>query len=816
MQTICLPQFLSIYRYWCNNVNTTSNATQDYQNEGIRTAVELSLQDCSTLLELIVGKLLQCRRRAQVLNVDMLREKLLSDGCYFEEEQLENLFDVFLKYSLLSNDGFINLKLIHEIFKPENMPKDVSKRDSKLLYSITSRLRVLYEPLKEVLLRVKGVVAVADTISEEEFTSAIKICGLIISRGDAHMLWRHLISLAYPSAMMTTAVPNKLAIADLHCALFQPGQEAAPYSFDSPNMQQHDLNLRRLRKPIASTGAVAGTNPMDSVFKDACYHEREVAATPTSTSTPTTGRRHGVLKYDDEAESGGQSQKVRNTTVTTLPVSNLQSRVMKRLAELPQEQVLSYFEYLQRHCSQSSSKQAPVITRSVMTEALALQGIHMSRSQAEELWATLLNVGRTEGPRESAIGFHSRRREASDYLTLEDCLAALGLLGRFRMFTAASSLSPVDSKLLQSKDDAKYNKTLADYLPPPSSSHEMHSEENKVASTDAVSTSAPTVAVSSPMDTDIGQKPKGVQEVVSSKLFIPTDVVPSATMRTEVALPRGASGESSDPPTAHIHTQATTPSPTLPPRSSVLVNDSFSRRLRKAASPVKTTSLANHATSYSMADILSMQPDDTGDSIHNRSNKYESITTLGKGRGVYSVRPATALFYFGVAERCLDLDDDDALLIGNRLAANNDYILREQLKAKLQASSSVRGEKFRLLALAPVLRMRLRRGLETGKGVTQWDGVPDVCSVSDLSRVLEVINVNITRDEAAFIAKECSSKKSGCHYDTNTSSADTAANLAAVKDRGKQSGNSSSMTATTATEMGLKLSAAILYMSDLL
>jgi hypothetical protein len=65
-----------------------------------------------------------------------------------------------------------------------------------------------------------------------------------------------------------------------------------------------------------------------------------------------------------------------------------------------------------------------------------------------------------------------------------------------------------------------------------------------------------------------------------------------------------------------------------------------------------------------------------------------------------------SIFGFTAAPKRYDIRyylalDDDARLIRNNRADRNDSILREQLKTKLQASSSVRGEKFRLLALAP-------------------------------------------------------------------------------------------------------------------
>jgi hypothetical protein len=77
------------------------------------------------------------------------------------------------------------------------------------------------------------------------------------------------------------------------------------------------------------------------------------------------------------------------------------------------------------------------------------------------------------------------------------------------------------------------------------------------------------------------------------------------------------------------------------------------------------------------------------------------------------------------------------------------------------------------------------------------------------------VSTSLAMRRLSFIAEDCSSRKSSS-YDANTSSAGASATVTAVKDKGKQNLNGSSVTATSATEMGLKLSAAILYSSDLL
>jgi len=130
-----------------------------------------------------------------------------------------------------------------------------------------------------------------------------------------------------------------------------------------------------------------------------------------------------------------------------------------------------------------------------------------------------------------------------------------------------------------------------------------------------------------------------------------------------------------------------------------------------------------------------------------------------------------------------------------REAAARAARLQASLRQKLAASRSVQGDRLRLIALVPNLRVRLRNQLSKGRLGHSWDGALDYCTVPELVRLLMQIDLELSKDEAEFVANESAN--------TGGAEADAAAAAAAVAHG-------------VVLERGVKLAQVILYLSDLL
>jgi len=80
--------------------------------------------------------------------------------------------------------------------------------------------------------------------------------------------------------------------------------------------------------------------------------------------------------------------------------------------------------------------------------------------------------------------------------------------------------------------------------------------------------------------------------------------------------------------------------------------------------------------------------------------------------------------------------------------------LKNSLKRKLFDSNKVLGDKVNLFALTSTLRQRQRHAL--GRGQASWDATPDYCTVKELIKLLETIDIAITFEEAKFICSNSS------------------------------------------------------------
>lgn len=80
--------------------------------------------------------------------------------------------------------------------------------------------------------------------------------------------------------------------------------------------------------------------------------------------------------------------------------------------------------------------------------------------------------------------------------------------------------------------------------------------------------------------------------------------------------------------------------------------------------------------------------------------------------------------------------------------------MKHSLKRKLFDSKQVQGDKVNLYALTSSLRQRQRCVL--GRGSNSWDASPDYCSVKELVRLLESIDICVTLEEAKFICMNAS------------------------------------------------------------
>jgi hypothetical protein len=78
--------------------------------------------------------------------------------------------------------------------------------------------------------------------------------------------------------------------------------------------------------------------------------------------------------------------------------------------------------------------------------------------------------------------------------------------------------------------------------------------------------------------------------------------------------------------------------------------------------------------------------------------------------------------------------------------------LKGSLKRKLVESKYVLGDRLKLIALTPVLRVRLKNQLSRGRMGHSWDGNLEFLSVSDMIRLLLQIDLELTHEEGSFIA----------------------------------------------------------------
>ncbi len=95
----------------------------------------------------------------------------------------------------------------------------------------------------------------------------------------------------------------------------------------------------------------------------------------------------------------------------------------------------------------------------------------------------------------------------------------------------------------------------------------------------------------------------------------------------------------------------------------------------------------------------------------------------------------------------------DAVKAEARRGDRSSIILR-QLKDKCHASTSLHGEKIRLLMLTPQLRQRLKRRFRSGKSLgfsVSGPAMQDHCGYQDLMEVFTTIDVHLTHEEAKYL-----------------------------------------------------------------
>jgi hypothetical protein len=86
-------------------------------------------------------------------------------------------------------------------------------------------------------------------------------------------------------------------------------------------------------------------------------------------------------------------------------------------------------------------------------------------------------------------------------------------------------------------------------------------------------------------------------------------------------------------------------------------------------------------------------------------------------------------------------------------------IIRKSIIQKLKDSNDIKNEKIRLLALTPLLRIRLRKNLNRGEIGMSWDSSLDFCTVHELMRLFQSVDVCFTLDEVTYLSAAISDEK---------------------------------------------------------
>lgn len=118
----------------------------------------------------------------------------------------------------------------------------------------------------------------------------------------------------------------------------------------------------------------------------------------------------------------------------------------------------------------------------------------------------------------------------------------------------------------------------------------------------------------------------------------------------------------------------------------------------------------------------------------------------------------TARIRFDDIIRYLDHHVDSSESASSHGLSLHDSQLRQAIKMKLTASQSFHGDRLRLLAMTPQLRLRLRKALGRGNTVS-WDASPEYCSLNEFKQLLSTIDVCLTTEELNFVHRQIRSKQ---------------------------------------------------------
>lgn len=198
--------------------------------------------------------------------------------------------------------------------------------------------------------------------------------------------------------------------------------------------------------------------------------------------------------------------------------------------------------------------------------------------------------------------------------------------------------------------------------------------------------------------------------------------------------------------------------------------DDFARALRSAPLSIQTSP---ETAQHLVRDILKLPADCDISKIpisysdvtsYLEDNRYKYTVSGKEASTVMRTAHHTDSRYLTQVQTDVSAEtEDDSTRQARRTAALERCILQ-----KLAESDSIRRDRIRLLALTPLLRIRLRKQLNQGANGHSWDSSMDRCTVQEMIKLFLTADVAFSVDEGHHLQAVCATARPDSTHSRST------------------------------------------------
>jgi len=439
---VSLPLFLALHRYWSAHqgspsiVDTEATAiASTFDAQKVRALIELEAPHLLPILELVF-------QRSQYVGSPWNHMKIVSIS-YFQEllhalevrtskEIFAELIRVLSDTGICTHTGEIHLPRFLSIAdhqKPwqlrtsiidTNMQMTVLSPTSHRLWSnITSSGILIMRKLLEDRQANKKYV------TEESMNSALRLCGIQLGANDLRELWMTLILKNNPNCLGDIRaggggqIPIEVFAKNIGVLDLASIWPAPPAPYKSQEASQKEPLIAALMRDdtnIARSKKACNSNSSNTTTIGNCFQMPAIPPTPPTITPPTPPSTTLVASITSSFSSSASSSSSSSLFIDKPPqeqhnkclpwqkkeddnISNVVARVRSRLVD--GSKVLSVITGLRKREVESANS----LSRYILTETLAMNGVRLSGGDAENIWAAFLQFCSVIGERPTTDNF---------------------------------------------------------------------------------------------------------------------------------------------------------------------------------------------------------------------------------------------------------------------------------------------------------------------------------------------------------------------------------------------------------------------------